>query len=246
MPTDAKLMRIEIEAMWSTDARGRLTTTAERNRRPAPHLVIATATDGRSTSIGSGVPDALALQLHRLIDDSVPSTDPSTPPDVIPDCTQLLESAVGPVALACGPSYWVPVPTLYASDADTIRSDAQSRAPSTPPDGANWSEDDWHVLTDGALGPWAMAIAGGRVVSICHSARLSDRAAAAGTWTAPDHRGHGLAAATTAAWSSLFDRTIYDLFYSAAANNHSSQNVARRLNLRLIGWTWQLASARGA
>lgn len=264
MLTDAQLMQIEIDTMWFTDPRGRITTTAEREGRPAPHLVIATATDGQCAAFGSEVPDALALQLRALIDEGVRSTDPSTPPEAIPKCTQLLESAVGPVELESGPSYWIPSPTLYASyasDAAIIRSDGLRNEPLTPPEGAKtppasttgtmvhadhrlWSEKEWRDLIDGALGPWAMAVDGGRVVSICHSSRLSDRAATAGTWTAPDHRGRGLAAATTAAWSTLFDRTTHDLFYSTAADNHSSQNVAKRLNLRQIGWLWGLSSPR--
>ncbi|MDP9237452.1 MAG: GNAT family N-acetyltransferase [Chloroflexota bacterium] len=246
MPTDAELMQIEIDTMWLTDARGRLTTTAEREGRPAPHLVIATATDGQRLAIGSEVPDALALQLRALIDEGVRSTDPSAPPTAIPRCIQLLELVVGPVEVASGPSYWVPSPTLYTSDADIVRSDGDSSEPLTPPDNANWSAEEWHELIDGAFGPWAIAIDGGRVVSICHSARLTDRGAEAGTWTAPGHRGRGLAAATTAAWSSLFDRTTHDLFYSTAADNHSSQNVAKRLNLRQIGWLWGLSSPRPA
>ena len=87
-----------------------------------------------------------------------------------------------------------------------------------------------------------MAIDDGRVVAICHSARLTDRGAEAGLWTAVEYRGRGLGAAVTAAWSTLFDRSERHLFYSTSADNLSSQNVARRLALRRIGWMWQLSA----
>ena len=81
---------------------------------------------------------------------------------------------------------------------------------------------------------------GDRVVSNCHTPRFNDRGAEAGTWTDPDYRGRGYAAATTAAWASLMAHSDRHLFYSTSADNISSQRVAERLSLPLIGWMWQL------
>ena len=82
-----------------------------------------------------------------------------------------------------------------------------------------------------------------RVVSLCHSARLTDRGAEAGTWTDPDYRGRGYAAAATAAWGSLLASSGRTLFYSTSSDNLSSQRVAERLELPLIGWMWKIAPA---
>jgi predicted GNAT family acetyltransferase len=87
-----------------------------------------------------------------------------------------------------------------------------------------------------------MAAVDDQVISLCHSARLTEVAAEAGVWTDPRHRGHGLAAATTAAWASLLAPTGRQLFYSTSADNRSSQQVTARLGLRCIGWTWQVRS----
>lgn len=104
----------------------------------------------------------------------------------------------------------------------------------------NWTQDEWRQLLDGSLGPWASVVRGDRVVSLCHTAKLADRGAEAGTWTDPDCRGRGYAAAATAAWASLFAPGGRYLFYSTSADNRSSQRVAERLGLPLIGWIWRL------
>jgi hypothetical protein len=246
MLTDAQLIEIEIATLWKRDARGRLTRDAERHGRPAPHFVIAVANDGQRVAIGSDVPDALAVQLRAAIDESSHSSDSSTPPAALAKCRQLLEPVAGSLELSSGPSYWIPLATRYASEAVIVRSDGRGIEPlrRLPPDG--WRPDEWRDLIDGALGPWAAAVEGDQVVALCHSARLTDRGAEAGVWTAPGHRGKGLAAAVTAAWSALFDRDERHLFYSTSADNASSQNVALRLNLRPIGWMWKLSSPANA
>jgi len=242
MLTDAELIEIEIATLWKRDARGRLTQDGERNGRPAPHLVIAAATDGHRVAIGAAVSDAVAAELRALIDGQSSAIDPSTPPASIVRCMQLLEPVVGTLELSSGPSYWIPPATRYATAAEIVRSDGGGIEPlrRLPPDG--WSTEEWRDLMDGALGPWAAAVAEGHVVSLCHSARLTDRGAEAGVWTAPGHRGKGLAATVTSAWSCLFDRDERHLFYSTSADNLSSQNVTRRLSLRPIGWIWKLSS----
>jgi predicted GNAT family acetyltransferase len=73
---------------------------------------------------------------------------------------------------------------------------------------------------------------------------MTDRAAECGVWTDPDFRGHGHAAATTAAWANMLELTDRHLFYSTDATNRSSQQVAARLNLRAIGWTWNVVEPR--
>jgi hypothetical protein len=95
-------------------------------------------------------------------------SDPSLPPVALPKCTQLLDPVLGPVQLDSGPSYWIPPATLYTSDAEIVRSNSNSLPQLTPPDGANWGDEEWRELIAGSLGPWAMALDAGRVVSICH------------------------------------------------------------------------------
>jgi GNAT superfamily N-acetyltransferase len=244
MTVDLELMRIEIDTLWVRDARGRLLRDAEPAGRPAPHLVIAVASDGQEIAIGGAVPDNVAREVSAIANAST-SRDPSVAPDSLSDCISVLRDAVGAVEVRSGPSYIIERPLTQSSDA-TIRcssdGDASDLRRANP---ANWTADDWERLIGGALGPWAMAMDGGRVASICHCARLTRDGTEAGVWTDPDYRGRGYAAAVTAAWSSLMAPTGRRMFYSTAASNRSSQRVAARLGLRCIGWMWQLRSREG-
>jgi hypothetical protein len=89
--------------------------------------------------------------------------------------------------------------------------------------------------------PWCAALDAGTIVSVAFTARLSADGAEAGVATVPSARGRGFAAAATAAWAAhpaLGDRVR---FYSTQASNVSSQRVAQRLGLRLVGTTVSVA-----
>jgi RimJ/RimL family protein N-acetyltransferase len=89
-----------------------------------------------------------------------------------------------------------------------------------------------------------MILDGGCAVSICHTPGLvRTHAAECGVWTQPAFRGRGYAAAVTSEWAAIMRSSGRYLFYSTDSDNASSQRVAERLRLRLIGWTWCLAPA---
>lgn len=245
MATDFELLEIEIETLWATDHRGRLVKSRGWNGRTAPHLVIAVSNDGQIAAIGSDVPDGVAVGLQAAVADGSPSP-PATPPASIARCEQLLKNPVGLVELSAGPSYVIPLATAFESGAEIQRSDGESTEAlrNHVAKRADWSAEEWNLLLDGFFGPWAVATIGDRIIAICHTARLTDRGAEAGVWTDPEFRGQGHAATVTAAWASLLAPSGRHLFYSTSATNLSSQRVAARLNLRPIGWMWQVAAPR--
>ncbi len=244
MPSDLELLTIEIDTLWLRDERGRLLESQSGGRRNVPYFLAASAGDGWALAFGSDLADALVADIEALFADEPPATDPSRPPPPFDRCEELLTRAVGTVEPQSGPSYVIPPGTSFASDATILRSDEET------PDGLrhqdferiNWTAEEWRQLLDAKLGPWAFVVDGARVVSMCHSARLVDVGAEAGAWTDPDYRGRGYAAATTAAWASLLAPSGRTLFYSTWAANVSSQRVAERLALPLIGWMWSLSS----
>ncbi len=137
--------------------------------------------------------------------------------------------------------YLVETPPSIAIDALIVRSDRSQPGwlPRCNPGG--WHPVEWIELLAGSLGPWTMVVAERRVLSICHTPRpLTARTAEAGTWTAPDVRGRGYAAAATAEWAALLRPSGRHLFYATRIDNHSSQRVAQRLNARWLGWSWEL------
>jgi len=174
-------------------------------------LVIGIAAGGRVTAIGQHVSDDRAAELAAR---------------------ENLDGMHG------GPSYYVEKPIVYEHDIPVVRSDSPHATDVLTMRPDNWQPDEWVELVNGGAGaPWAMVLHKNRVVSICHSPRNKPTGAEAGTWTDPEFRGRGYAAATTAAWSEMLST---HLFYSTSAENYSSQHVAERLGLRPIGWIWKL------
>lgn len=245
MPSDLELLAIEIDTLWLEDDRNRLLKVQNAQDRPALHLRVGVSTEGWTLAFGSDVPDAVVEELQAAFDVEPPAADPSKPPALFARCKQLLESALGDVESSGGPSYVIPTGTSFVSGAALLRSDDEHKERLRTQDlqRLNWSAEEWRQLLDGDLGPWAFVMNGDRVVSMCHTARLAGNGAEAGTWTDPDYRGRGYAAAATAAWASLFAPGDRHLFYSTGADNLSSQRVAARLNLPLIGWIWRLAAS---
>ncbi len=243
MPSDLELLAIEIDTLWLKDDRGRLLKVRNEQLLSAPHLVIGASLEGWTLAFGSEVPDALVEELQVAFDAEPPATDLSKPPRLFARCKQLLELAPEPVIGSGGPSYVIPPGTRFHSEAEVCRSDDEvtERLRDQDPERFNWSEEDWRQLLGGELGPWAFVMNGDRVVSLCHTARLADRGAEAGVSTDSEYRRQGHAAAATAAWAALLAPSGRHLFYSTGAANLSSQRVAERLALPLIGWMWKIA-----
>lgn len=244
MTSDLEHLEVEIDTLWLRNERGRL--ERRPNRGIAPHLVIAVSSAGWTLALGSEVSDALASELRAMVAAEPPSPDLASEPAAIARCRQLLKTPLGRTDLSSGPSYVIPAGTAFESSADMLRSSDENVQVLRGQDlqRLNSPAEQWRELLDGSLGPWAMAMAADRVISICHSARLTDHGAEAGVWTDPDFRGQGHAAAVTAAWAALLAWSGRHLFYSTSAANVSSQGVAARLSLRPIGWMWMLARAR--
>jgi RimJ/RimL family protein N-acetyltransferase len=209
-------------------------------------VTIAAAMDGYRLFAGSDLPDALVPALVEAVERSSPGSAPDREPPVLAACRAMLEPACTPLAVDAGPYYVFESSVGAETRAEIVivRSDASSAGQLRRLNPGNWEGEEWDELLDGNLGPWAIAVVDGRVVSICHTpVRMTERAAECGVWTHPEYRGRGYAAAVTAAWAEILRPSGRFLFYSTDAGNRSSQRVAARLRLRPIGWTWRLTGA---
>jgi RimJ/RimL family protein N-acetyltransferase len=140
--------------------------------------------------------------------------------------------------------YLIEPDVVFDSDVIIVRSDAASPPWMRAANPGGWHPVEWNELLDGRLGPWTMAVEGHRIVSICHTpVPLDDRAAECGVWTDPEFRGRGYAAAVTAEWAAVLRPSNRYLFYGTDAENISSQRVAARLKLRLLGYHCDLRAA---
>lgn len=234
-PGHLELLGVQAEA--ALDGRGR--------EIDVDGITIASCEDGQMLWVGAEVPEAVATDLRATFDGAARSTDPPEPPAALEPCRRILERVDGPVRRDVGPSYLFAADTQFASGVAIVRSSSEGRNALRGANPGNWHPIEWDELLDGRLGPWAIAIDGGVVVSVCHTPRpLTARAAECGVWTHPRFRGRGYAAAVASAWAPLVRAPGRYLFYSTDAGNVSSQRVARRLDLELLGWTWRLRRVR--
>lgn len=236
MATLSAIELLAIQAEGSFDRRGRIAGLYG--------LTIACTAERCALWIGGDVPDPIAAELTAAFDLGGAPGDPVAPPPALGPCYRILARGGRALDGRAGPSFVFPGDTRFACDPDIVRCDAPIPDAVRRGNPGNWHPVEWDELVHGALGPWTMALAGDRVVSICHTpGPLRARGAECGVWTAPDFRGRGHASAVTAAWAAILQPSGRFLFYSTDADNRSSQQVARRLALRPLGWTWRLALA---
>ncbi|WP_247740948.1 GNAT family N-acetyltransferase [Cohnella sp. LGH] len=83
--------------------------------------------------------------------------------------------------------------------------------------------------------PCYMVMENNMAVSVCFSARSSDRAAEAGVETLEGYRGKGYAIRVASSWAQAIRQSQRIPMYSTSWDNYSSQSVAKRLQLHLYG-----------
>ncbi len=232
--TDLELL--ELQAEMALDDRRRLAGVCG--------VTIAAASEGQRLFVGSEVPDTLVPAVVDAVAEAPRASAPDREPPALAACRAILAPACAPLSLTAGPYHLFEPHLRVETRTRIVRSDTSLDERLRHLNPGNWGHDEWDELLDGALGPWAMAVVDGRVVSICHTPRpMTERAAECGVWTHPDSRGRGYAAAVAATWAAILRPSGRHLFYSTGAQNLSSQRVAARLQLRPIGWAWNLARA---
>ena len=232
-PSNLDLLQAEIEVIWGK----------ERRAPEAPPSVVigdaagANGTAGMIIEARSDLDQGLLPELRSLAEDQQPSL-------AVALVQGHLRRSIGPLETTVGPGYDCSAPAEQPEPevGRLIRSDRLHAANSLqqPP---TWDDEEWPKLLSGGFGPWAMVVDGDRMLSLCHCARLAPAGVEAGTWTAEDVRGRGLAAAATAAWAEACRSLPGHVFYSTDRANIASQRVAARLKLPLIGQLWKFRRA---
>lgn len=234
---DYALMTLDADTSFTYDGRGRMLLTNEpcaAARRPAPRLFVGRAVGGDVVRFAASLPGDIARQVSTILSREPPINEIRDEPLAAQAAiAETLARHARVESQTAGPSYCFPE-AMRSVGPDVTQLLAQNRelARETYP----WLYDeivDWQ--------PCFAVVRDGAAVSVCFSSRVGERAAAAGVDTRPEFRGHGYAAAVTAAWASAVRASGREPLYGTDWQNLASQAVARRLGLRRMGvhLTWQ-------
>lgn len=226
-PTAAALMELHVRAMFTHDGNMRIRTINEPwpGEELAPRFFMGRTIDGSTICrFRHDVPERIAGQLRALVEDeSIVTEEVQTRPRHFAAYMNLLRAE----HYTSGPCYRIPDQTTQAKQ--TVRI--------TPGNIREYSLTGFEWLTTEIDydQPCVALIHENRVVSVCRSVRITERAHEAGLETLEEFRGRGYAAAVVAGWAIEVQKMGALALYSTLWENSSSRRVANKLGLSYYG-----------
>jgi len=221
-----ELMRIHLDALYTYDAKGRMSHVNEARGPRAPRIFLGRTSAGHELRWRADVLESTLASIAERV-----AREPSALPlSQRPHCgdaiVSLLERDDPVVRIWSGPAYCVDVDALPTAPLVVRVTRANADLLRTFP--------DWRDEVDERQ-PFMAAVENGSAVALCASVRITAAAHAAGVETLPAARRRGMASQVVAAWA----RAVAELgaipLYSTSWDNVASQAVARRLGMTLIG-----------
>jgi len=235
---DLRRLHVDIDTMFVMAASGRIERVNDPDHSSGPRLFFVGCPFGNIARVRYDVDDRIARRVLEAAAKEPPWRDPDVTPGCVGEIVELL-SGEKPAAIAPYPIDKLPNGLGYDHPAAIVRGDsAEGRemlARFTERGMPDYMRDAGFKGLGDLWEPWCVALDGAQVASMAFAARLGEMGAEVGVYTFAKYRGQGLAAAVTAAWSSTPSLNPRELFYSTSKSNRSSQRVAARLGLRLIG-----------
>ena len=214
-----ELMSIQARVLYIHDHAGRITTINEPTSQPAPRFFWGKTVVGSIVRFHSDVP-------NRIIHDIIQSLNQGDSTEQLPNVIRALEKDREIRGLWMGPAFTFHEAIKDYTDATLV------------------TEENKYCLEPGFptllselkfRGPCYMVTENNMAVSVCFSARSSDKAAEAGVETLKDYRGKGYAMHVTSSWAQAIRQSQRIPLYSTSWDNHSSLSIAKRLRLHLYG-----------
>jgi hypothetical protein len=219
-------MTIRADTLFAYDARGRMVSTNEPDRRPAPRLWVGRTRGGHVAGFGAAVPDEVARKLAALVEGR-PARGGLAVPAALRAALRAVLARHAPIREeGGGPAYHFPEKIARPGGAVEVTGANLALVRDTHP---------WLYRDLSTFGPCFAVIEDGLAASICFSSRVGDGALEAGLFTLPEHRGRGYGPAVTAAWGAAVRASGRVPLYSTSWENAASQSVARRLGLTMFG-----------
>ncbi len=229
MPTDYELMRMQVAALFTHDAEGRIRVINEGGGGPAPRFFIGLTRQGNLWRFRHDLPDDVVRELTALAAQEPPLADLAAGPVHYDAFQVILARQANVAAVYHGPAYWFPRPVEAPPNTalvDHTNVELLRLLIPDDPDLAAVARQRW---------PCVVAVEHGVGVSCCFSARFTPRSAEAGIWTLPDYQRRGFAALAATGWAAALQASGRTATYSTSWDNHASQAVARKLGLRQYG-----------
>jgi hypothetical protein len=236
---DRDLLALEGETVFDLTADGRLLRWSTPGHRPPPRFGIAGCPSGTVFGIGHSVGAETARELARLAEREPPFPEPWTRPVYFDEYRRLL-AVEAPITQIGEGIFWVfPERLAFEHPASLVASGTpsgdrlvahlaeQGMTPLLVEAGFKTIEELW--------APWCLALEGEEIAGLAYTVGLRAASAEVGVYTLKSYRGRGLAAAATAGWARHPALRGNTLFYATDRQNISSQRVAERLGLRLLG-----------
>ena len=234
---DLRLLKVDIDTMFVMSASGRIERENDPDRSSGPRVFFVGCPFGNLIRVRYNLDD-VGMRILEVAAEEPPWRDPDAMPACAEKIVELLSDGQA-AAVSTALVYQLPNHLRYEHPAEIVRGDSDEGcqmlarlAERGMPDymqaaGFKGAGDFWE--------PWCVAMDNGEIASMAFAARLGVSGAELGVYTFPKYRSRGLAAAVTAAWSSMRSLNQRALFYSTSKSNRSSQRVTARLGLRLIG-----------
>ena len=235
---DLRLLHVDVDTMFVMSAAGRIERENDPDRSSGPRVFFAGCPFGNLTRVRYDVDDGIAERIVEVAATEPPWCDPGATPACFAKMVELLSDGQ-PAAASSALIYKIPNGLQHQQTAAIVRGDSEEGGQILARLAEHGMPDYMQAAGFKGVGdfwePWCVVLDATDIASMAFAARLGVSGAEIGVYTFPKYRSSGLAAAVTAAWSSMRSLNQRALFYSTIKSNRSSQRVASRLGLRLIG-----------
>ncbi|MCE2412379.1 GNAT family N-acetyltransferase [Candidatus Poribacteria bacterium] len=226
--SDAELMKIQVEALFTQDENGHLQRINEPSGdgKPAPRFFFGYTNESSICRFRHDLPDPVVAQLKVVAATEAISMSSQKIPRRHRQFEDILRSHAPIERVWIGPAYRFP--EHIAPPTRTVRLSREN---------AELLNGDFTEMVSelNSSQPYLGIIEDSQAVSICRSVRISSHAHEAGVDTLAGYRRRGCATSVVAAWA-LAVRALNRMpLYSTSWDNVASQGVARRLGLVQYG-----------